>query len=78
MYGFPYTISVRRIYLTRSFSEWLDDQPDPIRHRIDARLVLIRQGHFGDVKRFDGLTELRWKNGLRVYVLKSQTGFSSY
>tara|TARA_Y100001935_G_C17300096_1_gene508697 strand:+ start:2451 stop:2720 length:270 start_codon:yes stop_codon:yes gene_type:complete len=31
-----------------------------------ARLDLLSIGHFGDHKRFDGLIELRWKNGTRV------------
>lgn len=28
---------------------------------------MLTLGHFGDHKRFEGLIELRWKNGTRVY-----------
>ena len=28
---------------------------------------MLSLGHFGDHKRFEGLIELRWKNGTRVY-----------
>ncbi len=29
---------------------------------------MISLGHFGDHKRFEGLIELRWHNGTRVYA----------
>ena len=29
---------------------------------------MLSQGHFGNHKKFQGLIELRWKNGLRVYL----------
>ncbi|MFH0799697.1 MAG: type II toxin-antitoxin system RelE/ParE family toxin [Pseudomonadota bacterium] len=32
-----------------------------------ARLDMVSIGHFGDHKRFEGLLELRWLNGTRVY-----------
>lgn len=28
---------------------------------------MLTLGHFSDHKRFEGLIELRWKNGIRVY-----------
>jgi putative addiction module killer protein len=38
-------------------------------HQVDARLLRIQEsGHFGDARYLgDGLAELRWKSGTRVY-----------
>ena len=33
-----------------------------------ARLDLVSLGHFGVHKRFEGLIELKWLNGIRVYT----------
>lgn len=52
---------------TEEFEEWLADQQLKTRTQILARLDLLSLGHFGDHKRFDGLIELRWLNGTRVY-----------
>jgi putative addiction module killer protein len=35
---------------------------------VAARVDLLSVGHFGDHKRFEGLIELRWKNGTRFYT----------
>jgi putative addiction module killer protein len=53
---------------TDEFEEWLDDQPPKVRTVIKARLDLISIGHFGNHKRFEGLIELKWLNGIRVYT----------
>lgn len=55
------------IVKTAEFDAWLALQQLKIRTIIKARLDLISIGHFGDHKRFEGLIELRWKNGIRVY-----------
>jgi len=52
---------------TIEFEEWLATQPPKTKVIIKARLDLIAIGHFGDHKRFEGLIELRWLNGNRVY-----------
>jgi putative addiction module killer protein len=41
---------------------------------LEARLERIEtSGHFGDVKHLgDGLCELRWKSGLRIYFCKHE------
>lgn len=52
---------------TDEFNGWLDDQPIKTRTMVKARLDLVASGHFGNHKRFDGLIELRWLNGTRVY-----------
>jgi putative addiction module killer protein len=50
------------------FDQWLDDQSGKQQAIILARLDMVAVGHFGDHKRFEGLIELRWKNGTRVYT----------
>lgn len=42
------------------------------RAQVDARLLRIQEfGHFGDARYLgDGLAELRWQNGRRVYFSK--------
>jgi len=55
------------IVTAAEFDAWLELQQPKIRTIIKARLDLISIGHFGDHKRFEGLIELRWKNGIRVY-----------
>jgi putative addiction module killer protein len=57
-----------RILKTNEFELWLSKQQPKIRTLVVARLDLLSVGHFGDHKRFDGLIELRWKNGTRVYT----------
>lgn len=56
-----------KIVKTAEFDAWLVLQQPKIRTIVKARLDLISTGHFGDHKRFEGLIELRWKNGIRVY-----------
>lgn len=53
---------------THEFDEWLEDQPPKTRAIIKARLDLVSVGRFGNHKRFEGLIELRWVNGTRVYT----------
>jgi len=52
------------------FTEWLYSLRDKIvRARIEARLIRVENGNFGDHKRFGGLLELRFDfgKGYRVY-----------
>lgn len=53
---------------TSEFENWLDSLQDKHRAIIKARLDFVSGGHWGDHKRFEGLIELRWKNGTRVYA----------
>jgi putative addiction module killer protein len=55
------------ILTTDEFDAWLTEQQPKTRVIVKARLDHVALGHFGDHKRFDGLIELRWKNGTRVY-----------
>jgi putative addiction module killer protein len=55
------------ILKTGEFSEWLDSLAPKSKAIVLARLDMVSIGHLGDYKRFEGLLELRWKNGTRVY-----------
>ena len=56
-----------QVLKTAEFEEWLDEQQLKLRTQVLARLDLVSTGHFGNHKRFEGLIELRWLNGTRVY-----------
>lgn len=62
------------IRVTRSteFIKWFDSLTLRDQVIIDARIARIEMfEHFGDCKYLgEGLAELRWKNGFRVYFLK--------
>ncbi len=62
-------LGAARILTTGEFDEWLDALDRKRRALVDDRLDRIREnGYFGDMKHLgDGLYELRWKNGTRVY-----------
>jgi putative addiction module killer protein len=53
---------------TNEFDDWLSDQQPKIRTLVLSRLDLVSMGHFGNHKRFEGLIELKWLNGTRVYT----------
>ncbi len=57
------------IETTSDFNEWFEDQKDKVKGLIRARFSRIQlDSHFGTVKSLgDGVYELKWKNGLRVY-----------
>lgn len=57
------------IIKTSEFEKWYRRLDLGLKRRIDARLILIQEhGHFGTVNRFDGITELKWQSGMRVYT----------
>lgn len=62
---------------TTEFDTWYLKLRENEQIQIDARLVRIQSlGHLGDAKNLgEGLSELRWKNGWRVYFFRnSATG----
>jgi len=63
------TLAIAGILTTDEFLEWVDSLGNKLRSLIDNRLDRIRESnHFGDLKPLgNGLYELRWKNGIRVY-----------
>jgi putative addiction module killer protein len=56
------------VLTTEELDSWMAGLP--VKHRIAilARLDHVSIGHFGDHKRFEGLIELHWRNGTRVYL----------
>ena len=69
MCSVPYTEIMKKLQVlkTQEFEKWLSKLQPKLRAIVTARLDLLSVGHFGDHKRFDGLIELRWRNGTRVY-----------
>ena len=58
---------------TREFGEWLEGLRDRVaRNRILVRIERIKEGNFGDHKRFDGIGELKFDfgPGYRVYFVQ--------
>jgi putative addiction module killer protein len=57
------------IYNAEEYDEWLEEQPLKSQLQVLDRISHIREdGHFGDHKDVeDGVWELKWKNGRRVY-----------
>lgn len=57
------------IYNAPEYDEWLDEQSAKSQVQVRSRISHIQEdGHFGDHKEVgDGVWELRWKNGRRVY-----------
>lgn len=54
---------------TAEFKRWYEKQTIKVQVVIDARLQrIVFDGHFGTINKFDGLIELKWKSGLRVYT----------
>ncbi|MBA3954427.1 type II toxin-antitoxin system RelE/ParE family toxin [Candidatus Dependentiae bacterium] len=60
-----------KIQQTEDFEDWFFNLTKKERLQITARLERITAyGHFGDSKFLgDGLYELRWKNGWRLYFV---------
>lgn len=58
-----------KIFNTPEYDEWLDEQTVKSQIQVRSRITNIQdEGHFGDRKELsDGLCELRWKNGRRIY-----------
>lgn len=54
---------------TTQFSDWYDSQNAIVQSQVTGRFSRIEHsGHFGDSKPVgDGVFELKWKSGLRVY-----------
>lgn len=57
------------IQSTDEFNEWFDGLSNSHKGAVKSRVERIElEGHFGTVKNLgDGVSELKWANGLRVY-----------
>lgn len=63
-----------RIGRTPQFNRWFESLPARARAQIDTRISAISTGHFGDSTSLgDGLFELRWRQGMRVYYSLRRT-----
>ena len=62
-----------QIIRSAEFEIWLSNETAKIQALVEARIFRIEHyDHFGDAKHLgDGLSELRWKNGLRVYFART-------
>jgi putative addiction module killer protein len=58
-----------KILVTEKYLEWFSFQNLKIQCQINSRLERITQyGHFGEARHLSRrLSELKWKNGLRLY-----------
>lgn len=58
---------------TEEFAKWVNSLTLKEQGQINARLERIQSAaHFGDAKSLgNGLAELRWKNGWRIYFFKA-------
>lgn len=61
-----------KVNRAKGFETWLDSLTIKEQLKVESRIENIENlGHFGDVRNLkDGLAELRWKNGWRVYFIK--------
>lgn len=70
----PYMAHLICMQVLRSteFEQWIKVESVKIQALIESRIFRMeRYDHFGDVKHLgEGLSELRWKNGLRVYFAR--------
>ena len=56
---------------TAEFDDWFKKQPPKTRVIIEARFDRLEsEGHWGFVNKFDGLIELKWPSGLRIYTAR--------
>jgi putative addiction module killer protein len=59
------------ILRTNHFEEWFRKQNKETKAKVQIRLDRIAiDGHFGFTNFFDGIIELKWKSGLRVYTAR--------
>lgn len=58
---------------TKTFKDWFNKLTNKEKLQIASRMERIKTyAHFGDVKNLrNGLCELRWKNGRRIYFIAS-------
>lgn len=64
-----------RLWKTPEFNEWYGSLRDTEQARIDARLDRLKSGHLGASRDLgEGLFELKWVNGMRVYYSRKRIG----
>lgn len=64
-----------RLWKTPEFNGWHGSLRDTEQARIDARLDRLKIGHLGSSRDLgEGLFELKWGNGMRVYYSRKRIG----
>jgi putative addiction module killer protein len=59
------------LHKTPEFEDWYADQALKTQLIVDARLQRIeKDNHWGTINTFDGLIELKWGSGMRIYTFK--------
>ena len=65
---FDTTIKIQ-MFKTSEFEEWFEGLPEKSKMIVNARFQRIAvDEHFGFINVFDGIIELKWKSGMRVYT----------
>ena len=64
-----------QVLRSKEFESWLNTQSAKLKALIEVRIFRVeRYDHFGDAEHLgNGLSELRWKNGLRIYFARTDT-----
>jgi putative addiction module killer protein len=76
MYELAYTHSETKdgivvFFKTDEFVKWYGQQTEKTQYLIESRLKRIStDDHWGFINKFDGLIELKWTSGLRIYTAK--------
>ena len=61
-----------KVARSSEFEEWLVNESAKVQALVESRIFRIEHyDHFGDAKYIgNGMAELRWKNGLRIYFAR--------
>ena len=64
-----------KVARTHEFEQWLASESAKVQALVESRVFRIEHyDHFGDAKYLGGgLSELRWKSGLRIYFARTDT-----
>ena len=59
-----------RVIRSPEFISWYLEQSEKTKDIIEGRFIRIEnEGHFGFINKFEGLIELKWTSGLRIYTV---------
>jgi len=57
------------VFKTNHFQKWFEKQDKETKAKVQMRVDRIAvDGHFGVTNFFEGIIELKWKSGLRIYT----------
>lgn len=58
-------------FKSNDYIQWYEQQSEKTQFIIEARLDRIaKENHWGFVNKFEGLIELKWTSGMRIYTAK--------